>query len=145
MFTRLDNDVVNAGAVLGILVRALIFGPAVHELRILRVSLQGARATGRIEAVRETRRDRYGDVVRWTSTVVYWAESDGNRHEVSFDERLSYRQERKKEIAVRYNPRKPQHFVTIRPSKEILAKAGGLALIGSIFLASGFWWFFGAR
>ena len=145
MFTRFDNDAVNVGAVLAVIIGAIILGPATRELRMLRVTLRGARTTGRIEAVREARRDRYGDAVRWTSTVAYWAEADGKRHEVRFDERLGYPHERKEEIAVRYNPRNPQRFVTIRSPKEVLAKAGGLAAVGVIFIASGLWWFYGAH
>ncbi len=143
MFGHFEGDAANIGSVVGIILGAIILGPAVHEIRILRVALRGATATGRVEAVREGRRDRYGDTVRWISVVSYWAEAGGKRREVRFDERLGYSHDKKKEIVVRYSPKKPDRLVTIRPPREVLAKAGGLTVLAVFFIAAGLWWLLG--
>jgi hypothetical protein len=145
VLARIQGDAWSVGAVLCLIMGIVIFGPAVHELRILRVTLRGSKALGWVELVRETRTDRYGDAVKWSSTVAYWAELGGKRHQIRFEERLGYAQTRKQEVAVRYDPRRPERFATIRTPREVFAKAAGLTVMGAIFIAVFFGWLYGSH
>jgi hypothetical protein len=83
-----------------------------------------------------------GDAVKWASTIAYWAELGGGRWQVRFEERLGYAPKLKEEVVVRYSPRRPERFATIRTPREVLAKAGGLAVMSAFLITVFFGWLY---
>jgi hypothetical protein len=145
VLTRFQDDALNVGAVIFIVMGVVVFGPVAHQLRLLRTALRGSRAEGRVETVRPARFDRYGDAVRWVSTVAYWAESDGSRRQVRFNETLGYSPERNQQVPVRYSSARPDKVATIRTPRAVFAKAAGLGVVGVMLVAAAIVWLAGSH
>jgi len=137
VLARIQNDAYNAGAIICLIVGLLILLAVVREYRFLQVAVWGRRAQGHVEVVRETKTDKYGDVVRWTSTIAYRPEAEGKHPEIRFHEEHGYPHTRRQEVAVRYSPKRPEHLATIKRPREVMGRVTGFtaaaALMVSIF------------
>lgn len=145
MFTRIQDDALNVGAILCLVLGIVILGPVVHGLRLLMVSLRGRTAPGHVEVVRQVKFDKYGDVIKWSSTVAYWAEKNGKRTQVRFHEQHAAEPANGKDVPVRYNPKRPEQFATTKPSRDLIVRMLGLFCVCIIFLALFFGWLYSSH
>jgi hypothetical protein len=78
-------------------------------------------------------------------TVAYWAESDGGRRQVRFDETLDYSLERKREVPVRYSSARPERLATVRTLRALFTRAAGLGVVGVVLVAAAVAWLSGSH
>lgn len=143
--SRIQDDLVTAGAWCTIVVSVILLGPVVREFRAWWVAARGCKAEGHVETVLPVKHDKYGDPVRWAVTTEFRADVGGRHPVIQFREELPVPRERKQKVSVRYNVKRPEKSATIRPSNMIFGRAAGfLGLAAVMFFFSGgllFHWF----
>jgi hypothetical protein len=134
---RFQSDAYSAGAICCLVVGCLILLAVVKEYRLLRVAVWGRQAPGSVEAVKAVKTDKFGDTIRWSSTITFLAEIDGKHPEIRFHEDHGYSHTRHQKVTVHYSPRRPEYLATIKRPQELLGRATGFT-VGALLMISVF-------